>query len=261
MVAGAEFASWRPRLDGVTEVLTAHLTGHAYPMHAHDTWTLLILDEGGVRYDLDRRELSAYGEMVTLLPPHVPHNGSPGPGGLRKRVLYLALDQLPDRLIGPTVDNSAFADVPLRHAIAGLHRIIGRPGDELGAEGRLADITERLRARLGHPTLPDRLDGTPAHRLRDLLEDRVVPGISLAEASRLLHFDPAYLVRSFGREFGMSPHQYLISRRVDVARRLILAGEPLRSVAVESGFYDQAHLDRHFKRILGVNPGGFSSTA
>jgi AraC-like DNA-binding protein len=55
----------------------------------------------------------------------------------------------------------------------------------------------------------------------------------------------------------MSPHQYLISRRVDLARRLIVAGHPLGSAAAGSGFYDQPHLIRHFKRILGVSPKHF----
>jgi len=89
----------------------------------------------------------------------------------------------------------------------------------------------------------------------------IIEPLSLDEASRILHFHPAYLVRSFGREFGMSPHRYLVSRRVDLARRLILAGEPLRSVAAGSGFYDQPHLARHFKRILGVSPGAFLAEA
>jgi AraC-like DNA-binding protein len=255
----SEFAAWRPRLDGVVEVLHAHLTGHAYPMHAHDSWTLLLLDDGAVRYDLDRHERGAFGAQVTLLPPHVPHNGTPAtPLGLRKRVFYLAPEALPAGLIGASVDNPTFTDPSLRRRIADLHRIIRQPGEDLEAESHLADIAERLRARLGRPELPDRLERTPAYRLRDLLEAHVVAGISLAEAARTLHFHPAYLVRSFSREFGMSPHQYLISRRVDLARRLIVAGDPLWSVAAGSGFYDQPHLIRHFKRILGVSPGAFT---
>ena len=239
-------------------MLHARMSGHAYPMHAHDSWTLLLVDDGAVRYDLDRHERGAFGDLVTLLPPHVPHNGaSARPGSFRKRVVYLAPEWLPAGLIGAAVDNPASTDPALHRRIAGLHGLLGLPGEELAAEGELAEITERLRERLGRPALPERLDRTPAYRLRDLLEEHVVTGLSLARAAALLHFDPAYLVRSFSRTFGMSPHQYLISRRVDLARRLILAGEPLWSVAPGSGFYDQAHLDRHFKRILGVNPGTF----
>ena len=58
----------------------------------------------------------------------------------------------------------------------------------------------------------------------------------------------------------MSPHQYLISRRVDLARRMILQGRPLCAAATGSGFYDQPHLVRHFKRILGVSPIVFART-
>lgn len=257
--AGMAISAWRPRLGGVVEVLHAHLTGHAYPMHAHDTWTVLIVDDGAVRYDLDKHERGAFGDLVTLLPPYVPHNGAAAhPHGLRKRVFYLEPDRLPTGLIGAAVNNAAFIDRVLRRRISALHAVIGQAGEEFEAETHLAEITERLRARLGNAGLPERLDRTPAYRLRDLLEAHVVSGISLDEASRVLHFHPAYLVRSFTREFGMSPHRYLISRRVDLARRLILAGEPPGSVAEASGFYDQPHLSRHFKRILGVSPKAFS---
>jgi AraC-like DNA-binding protein len=257
--AGAQISSWRPRLPGVVEVMHARFTDHAYPMHAHDAWTLLIVDDGAVRYDLDRHARGAFGDLVTLLPPHVPHNGAPATAhGFRKRVLYLAPDQLPQALVGASVDTSGFADPPLRRAISVLYSLIRRPGEDLAAESHLAEVTECLRARLGRPALPQRLDRTPAYLLRDLLEDNIVTGMSLGEAARLLHFHPAYLVRSFSREFGMSPHRYLVSRRVDLARRLILAGDPLRSVAAGSGFYDQPHLNRHFTRILGVSPAGFT---
>ncbi|MEU4620704.1 AraC family transcriptional regulator [Actinoplanes sp. NPDC023801] len=112
--------------------------------------------------------------------------------------------------------------------------------------------------RVGDPA-DDRPAGrAAAHALRDLLEEHIVDGLPLADAAAVLHFDVAHLVRSFRREFGMSPHQYLISRRVDTARRLILTGRPLRSVAADSGFHDQPHLNRHFKRILGVSPGRYA---
>jgi AraC-like DNA-binding protein len=243
---------------GVVEVLHAHFTEHAYPMHAHDSWALLIVDDGAVRYDLDRHQRGAFGDVVTLLPPYVPHNGcSTSPCGFRKRVLYLDSGELPAGLIGASVDNSAFADVPLRRLISVLHRTIDLPGENLAAETRLVEITERLRTRLGCPGVPARPDPGAAQRMRDLIEDHVVAGLSLREAAGLLNFHPAYLVRAFSREFGMSPHQYLISRRVDLARRLILAGHRLTEVATDSGFYDQSHLDRHFKRILGVTPKAF----
>ena len=100
-----EVSAWRPTVPGVVEVFHAHFTEYAYPMHVHEAWTLLIVDDGAVRYDLDRHEHGTPHDTVTLLPPHVPHNGSPAtPHGFRKRVLYLDGTHLPDTLIGSAVD-------------------------------------------------------------------------------------------------------------------------------------------------------------
>jgi AraC-like DNA-binding protein len=67
----------------------------------------------------------------------------------------------------------------------------------------------------------------------------------------------ARLSRSLAVANRLPPHQYLTSRRVDQARGLLLSGMPVADAAVGSGFYDQSHLTRHFKRILGVNPDRF----
>ncbi|GIF07960.1 AraC family transcriptional regulator [Actinoplanes siamensis] len=259
MPPGPSIHAWRPPLDGVVEVLHASFGSHAYPMHAHDAWTLLLVDNGAVRYDLDRHERGAYGRLVTLLPPKVPHNGAAADGhGFRKRVLYLEPAQLPDRLIGAAVDEPALLDPGLHRMISTVHRLIRSPGDEPAADDLLAVSLERLRTRLADHQAPPPHPGA-ARNLRDLLESHLVGGLSLRAASGELHFTPAHLVRSFRREYGMTPHQYVISRRVDLARRLILSGHPLSAVAVRSGFYDQPHLVRHFKRILGVVPSRFTT--
>ena len=58
--------------------------------------------------------------------------------------------------------------------------------------------------------------------------------------------------------FGIAPHQYLTSRRVDRARRLLLDGRPPGEVAALTGFHDQSHLTRHFRRLVGVTPGRYA---
>ncbi|POX41108.1 AraC family transcriptional regulator [Streptomyces sp. Ru73] len=255
--------AWRPAVAGIAEVYHAHLTGHAYPLHTHGAWTLLIVDDGMVRYDLDRHEHGALRTGVTLLPPHVPHNGSPiTPDGFRKRVLYLDPEAagLGEEYIGLAVDAPVLADAALRDRIHRLHDALVLPGEELESESRLAFIAERLRRHLerrGGPAAPAAAPGL-AHALRDLLDARLAEGLTLREASGLLHAHPAHLVRAFSREFAISPHQYLTARRVDAARRLLLDGMAPRDAAVAAGFHDQPHLTRHFKRVLGVPPGRFT---
>ncbi|WP_320780736.1 AraC family transcriptional regulator [Streptomyces sp. CRN 30] len=267
-----DVTAWRPRVPGVVEVFHAHYTAYAYPMHVHDAWTLLVVDDGAVRYDLDRHEHGTPHGTVTLLPPHVPHNGAPvTEAGFRKRVLYLDATVLDAGLVGAAVDGPDLRDPQLRREVGRLHATLARPGDEFEAESRLALVRERLQERLREHLRPGRRAGTvrralpegrpPAGRLRELLDERVAQGVTLAEAAALVHAHPAHLVRAFGAAFGIAPHQYLVSRRVDRARRLLLDGLPAGEVAAATGFYDQAHLTRHFKKLVGVAPGRYARTA
>ncbi|MFG2513108.1 AraC family transcriptional regulator [Streptomyces sp. NPDC048584] len=263
MASQASVSAWRPRVPGVVEVFHARFTEYAYPMHVHDAWTLLIVDDGAVRYDLDRHEHGTPHDTVSLLPPHVPHNGAPATaGGFRKRVLYLDGSHLAESLIGAAVDRPDLRDPLLRRRVGQVHSALVRPGDELEAESRLTLVGERLREHLrsreavGVP----RRDPVLARRLRELLDERIVEGVALAEAGGTLSAHPAHLVRAFSGAYGIAPHQYLMSRRVGRARRLLLEGRSPSEAAVATGFYDQAHLTRHFRRLVGVTPGRYRAT-
>jgi AraC-like DNA-binding protein len=257
-VAGSTVA-WRPPVPGVAEVFHAHFPDHAYPPHTHDTWTLLLVDTGAVAYDLDRHRHGALPSLVTLLPPHVPHDGRAAtPDGFRKRVLYLDLDVLGPELAGRAVDAPELPDPVLRDRVSRLHRALSEPGEALQAESRLALVADRLRRHLlDRPNATVPRDPGLADRLRALLDASVPSGLSLRDASLLLGVSPAHLVRTFTAAYGLPPHRYLTGRRVDLARRLLLDGTPAAEVAVAAGFHDQSHLHRHFTHLLGTTPGRY----
>src|SRR6185312_1019583 len=73
--SASSVVAWKPRVPGVREALSASFATHAYPPHVHDVWTLFLVDEGAVRYDLDRHERAAEPSMVSVLPPGVVHDG------------------------------------------------------------------------------------------------------------------------------------------------------------------------------------------
>jgi AraC-like DNA-binding protein len=259
----SEVSAWRPPVPGIAEVFHARFTDHAYPAHTHDAWTLLLVDAGAVRYELDRREHRAVRGLVTLLPPHVPHDGRAATAaGFRKRVLYLDADVLGPDLVGAAVDRPAYPDAALRQRVDQLHGALLRPGEELQAESRLVLIRDRLGQHLRRQVAPVAAprDRGLVSRLRDLLDARVADGVTLDEAATLLGAHPSHLVRAFTRELGMPPHRYLTARRVDLARRLLLDGRRPAEVAAAAGFYDQAHLTRHFRRVLGTSPARYART-
>ncbi|TDV37568.1 helix-turn-helix transcriptional regulator [Actinophytocola oryzae] len=251
---GPEITAWRPNVPGIHEVFHARFTTHAYPSHTHDAWTLLIVDAGMVRYDLDRHEHGALRSQVTLLPPGVPHDGrSVSPEGFRKRVLYLASDTLTG--VGAAVDHPSLRDPLLRDRIHQLH--LSLHTEDLEAQSRFALIRDRLREHLAAGEAPPPARASVAHRLRDLLDARLPETPTLDDAALTLDVHPASLVRAFSREFGIPPHRYVTGRRLELARRHLLAGRPAAEAASLAGFYDQAHLTRHFTKLLGIGPARY----
>jgi AraC-like DNA-binding protein len=278
----AEFPSrcrveaWVPQVPGIREVFHARMVDYAYPAHCHDTWAVLIVDDGAIRYDLDRRRCAATGQTVTILPPGVAHDGRPAPGagGFRKRELYLDDGFLPAALTGAAVDHTRIIDPPLRAALSRLHDALlrprdGGPGDagdgpesnreSLDVEAQLALIGERI---TGHLTSVARPAAQPepgvARQLRELLDEHVTAQVSLAWAATVLDRSVPHLVRSFSRRYGLSPYAYVTGRRIDAARRLLLDGAPPAEAATAVGFYDQAHFTRQFKKHTSATPASYA---
>jgi AraC-like DNA-binding protein len=256
---GAAVRAWKPPVAGVREVLQARFTDHAYPPHTHDVWTLFVVDDGAVRYDLGRHQRFAERSTVSLLPPGVVHDGRPGrAGGYRKRVAYIEPDVLGEAVIGPSVDAPALIDPVLTSEVTALFAALAEPDDALEAETRLAFVVDGIRSVYGGWTAgaePDRPDLADA--LRAYLDARPFEQVTMADAAAVLDSTTTRLARAFAGAFGIAPHAYVLGRRLEAARERILEGAPLVDVAAEVGFCDQAHLTRRFKRFLGVTPGSF----
>ncbi len=63
--------------------------------------------------------------------------------------------------------------------------------------------------------------------------------------------------RQFKRRHGLPPHMFWLLEKLNDARRMLRAGEPIAAVAAETGFSDQSHLGRCFRRAFGVTPGRY----
>ncbi|MFC4917408.1 AraC family transcriptional regulator [Bradyrhizobium sp. WYCCWR 13022] len=85
--------------------------------------------------------------------------------------------------------------------------------------------------------------------------------ITLRDLERQTGASIFQLIRAFRRDLGVTPHAYLIKRRVARGADLLLQGEPAAQVAYEVGFVDQSHFTKHFKRVHGVTPKRYVAVA
>jgi AraC-like DNA-binding protein len=115
------------------------------------------------------------------------------------------------------------------------------------AVARLVTSTEGRGARM-------RIDRGSAERIRDVLRARVSEDFTLDELAREVSLSRAYVVRAFRRVFQLTPYEYLMQLRVARARTMLAKGDRPIDVAHACAFYDQSHLNRWFRKVVGVTP-------
>ena len=94
-------------------------------------------------------------------------------------------------------------------------------------------------------------------RARTMMDDDPTAHWSLAQLADAASLSRYQLVRQFAQATGLTPHAYLLQRRLQLARHLMGEGTPLADVAAASGFADQSHLTRLFTRSFGITPGAY----
>ncbi|GGA02414.1 hypothetical protein GCM10011408_24780 [Dyella caseinilytica] len=114
----------------------------------------------------------------------------------------------------------------------------------------------------GSSARPDIVKGTLApwqqRLVTQMMRERIFEGISINELAEACGLSAGALARGFKKSTGMSPHQWLLSRRVDLALELMADPDmSLAEIAFNAGFSDQSHFSRVFTQKMGVAPGAW----
>ena len=92
-------------------------------------------------------------------------------------------------------------------------------------------------------------------RVRDYIEAHLEEKISIESLADAIGLSMFHFARAFKQSEGVTPHDYLIRRRVNRAMELLAGTDlPLSEIAVTVGFSDQSHCARRFREIVGVCP-------
>lgn len=249
------------------ELFHADFSGQAFARHSHDAFAIGAILQGVGGYQCRGAQHALPAGTLSLMNPQEAHNGYAESERLVYRMLYVEEGRLP-HLLGRKRLPRGFAELNPADdgAVAlGLARLAAafEQADVLTLESELLTLLERVFLR--HGGLPAaqaaRRDGGVILALRDYLEAHYAEAVSLEQLGRQLQRHPRHLIEAFRRVYGVPPHTYLLQRRVREAKRRLLEGEVLAAVALDLGFYDQAHFSTTFKRFTGVSPGLFRRSA
>jgi AraC-like DNA-binding protein len=264
--AGEEARYWRHAAVPGVDLLRATYVTHRYTRHAHETYTLALIEDGVEEFRYGGSLLRAGRGAVALLNPEMVHTGQAGvPGGWSYRVLYPSVSlvrEVSAELTGspgtPFFPDTVVNDPRSARRVRAAH-LAAEHGGPLASATLLHDALAGLlreHARAGRRTRSP--EARPVVRTAvSLLRERVTDPPTLDELTLVTGVGPYALMRAFRAETGLPPHAYLNQLRVRQARQLLDRGVPPARAAAEAGFADQAHLTRHFKRVVGVPPGAY----
>lgn len=119
---------------------------------------------------------------------------------------------------------------------------------------------------LARPKVPlprGKLSSFQLRNVVDFIQSHLPENVSLVTLAEQAKVSPFHFARQFRATVGVPPHQFVLRQRIQRALGLIEAGRlPLAQIAVESGFHDQPHFIRAFRKVLGITPGMYpASTA
>jgi AraC-like DNA-binding protein len=259
-------------LEGL-EVMSARWVEHSFAPHMHDFYAVSLNYGGRGAFDCRNELQDATPGTCSLIAPGELHNGrATCKEGWVYRNLYIEIPLMETLLLSldwrehpnvrfksPLVGDTILA-AKLGHAFVSLTE----SNSLLENESLLLSVVSRL--------VSDHLVRGRAHRetgrehasvlrVKDWLDAHSDENVSIHSLAGLARLSPYYLIRAFHRQVGISPHKYQTIVRINRARRLLASGAPISEAAYRAGFCDQSHLNRCFRKTLGVTPGRYAAFA
>lgn len=260
--ARGDWIGHAPSQAGI-ERIEAYFAGHAYDPHRHDTYALGYTISGVQSFTYRGVQANSRRGNVMILHPDEVHDGRAGAEqGFRYRMAYIEPRLIADALRGrtnalPFVRNAVSSDPPLLTAIRQALADLDRTLEPLERDKIVTTIADALLAL--DTSLPARTASTASSRAVDLarafLDEHFMRTVASEELEAVTGLDRYALARHFRIRLGTSPYRYLTMRRLDRAKSAIISGHSLAEAAFMSGFADQSHMTRQFKRAFGLTPG------
>jgi len=258
---------------GGIDLVRARFRRLATRPHSHPEYEIGVVRAGRRLVRWRGRELQVGEGAVIVFRPDEVHAGAPLDAEGSTYCAFLIAPDLVEPIAGwrrgagaggslPSVDGPVVHDLGLARLLLAAHAdLASDPVCNAGA--RLRDALAALGPflhRHGDRSGP-RIEHTAVGQVRRYLEAHYRTRIRLATLAQLTGLSTFHLIRVFREATGIPPYAYLEQIRVNRAAALLRSGSPVSAVAYQTGFSDQSHLTRFFKRFVGVTPGRYQRSA
>ena len=262
-----QIAVWRPRDVPGIELRSGVAVKEPYPRHWHEEYQFCLIQAGGgeLVYRGSRHD-TPQTSLFIVHPGEVHSNHTQT--GCSFRTMYVdpelirrTVCDVAGRTQGlPFFPDPMVLDPEITAVYQSLHLSFENGGTTLERESLGLHFLMQLLQRCAQDGLrlkPAGREPRTVQKVREYIVEFHASNISLSELARLANVSPFHLTRVFAKEIGMPPHAFQTQVRIAQAKKLIRSGLPLADVAAVTGFADQSHFIRHFKRLLKITPGEY----
>lgn len=234
--------------------MAASFTDFTYKRHCHEEYAFGVTLRGIQQFHLSGEAKISYPHGVILFNPEQVHDGSSQDQARLKYVMvYIQPKLLLELLEKKEMLRFAFPviyDRKLEQSILNLSDAVLNSG-----EGSLC--SELLLAFADHFVKWDlsavyKKDNMLTKKVKEMIHYSLENGLRLDDICKELNITKFKLIRAFKASTGLSPYQYFLNCKVLLARRLIEKNRDVYTAVTDCGFFDVAHLNRHFKNVYGI---------
>ena len=249
------------------EIYKASYTTHTFSRHWHDGFGIEVIENGCEVFDYGGDKQWAPQRSIVLMNPGVIHTGAAANQqiGWQYHIMYPGLECLQKIAEQINEKNSCIPYFPIpvvfdnecAEKLLNLFSLFEHVPLSMEHQSvfinTMAIILQR-HSTLRHIEMNRKKDNKVVKVVKEYIHQYYSKSISLGELSIISGWSQFHLLREFEREIGIPPHTYQIFIRILKAKELLLKGQFILAVALETGFTDQSHFSRHFKRIVGITP-------
>lgn len=263
----AEF-QFTKELGGI-ELLDATYYKQNFSRHSHEGYTIGVIDSGAQRFYRTGDNHIAPQNSIILVNADEVHNGcSASEYGWSYRAMY-PLPELFESISqelelnqgAPYFPEAVVNDPQLAQVFRSTFTTLNTSNNQLLRESVIYSALIKLVARHSKTAFvfnDTKVDKKHLLLVKQFLDDYPEVDVSLEKLATIAGLSACHLLRQFQKYFGLPPHTYQIQNRLKLAKKLLQQGNKIMDVALDSGFHDQSHFHRHFKRAVGVTPGTYA---
>jgi AraC-like DNA-binding protein len=263
---------WLPQDLTQLELHRGFSVARPVPRHWHDEYQLCLVESG--KGDLIYRGtnfLTPPSSLFIVHPGEVHSNRAFDNLGCSYRTIFLppeimqntAAEAQGKKADQPFFPTTVIFDKEIIGRFLNLHSALEQSSSSLERQTLLLNFLNKLIDRFAdsRPSPhPFGLERKAVKQACDYLSEHYAENISLEKLASIANLSPFHFNRVFSEQVGMPPHAFQTQLRVSRAKSLLRQGRALTHIALETGFFDQSHLNRHFKRLTGVTVGQYRNS-